>query len=303
MKIKTHIFLKSFAVLLIILFSLVVFNSCRPIEAEDIEKIIESINNLEKTAEEGLGKIKTSVDEGFANSALATEKAKEIEDQNSTNEQEKIIFEVPVIEPGFSPDPDLIDISDEVNFPEIPQDLTSYRIFPDVESVWGKPRAGYNFGYNDAFRDVSRRANVQIPTWKWLVFTGEETWLPGIGSVKDPDGGAILVALINVWEIPGEFLNAYLLHGFWGVGEVWDMSDMADNEDYTDPEYGEYTLETLAILRNHYLNQLGSDEPNPEFRGQCGCAEQCETITWVAVLRWYDGSFRLVDSGQWIRNS
>ncbi len=281
MNMKTHILLKSIIATLMILSLLLLLNSCKPVPAE--------VNEVEAKTED-------SIDEEEVNGV-------EAKTEDSIDEEKVINFEVSTIELGFNPDPDLIDISNEVDFPDIPQNLEPYRGFIDVEGVWGEPRAGYNFGYNDAFRDVTRRANVQIPTWKWLVFTGEETWLPGIGSVKDLDGGAILVALINVWEFPGEFLNAYLLHGFWAVGEVWNMSDMIDNKDYTNPEYGEYTLETLAALRNHYLNQLGSDEPNPEFRGQCGCAEQCDTITWVVVLRWYDGSFRLVDSGQWISNS
>lgn len=208
---------------------------------------------------------------------------------------------------GFTPDPELIDISDQVSLPEVPADITLYRTFPDVDGAWGKPRVGYNFGYNDACRDVSRQCNLQIPTWSWVVVTGEEISLPGIGSLRNPDGGAVLAVLINVWEVPGEFEEAYILHGWWGTGEVWDMSDMttkwdANTETYVNDIYGTYTLETLAVLRNHYLYQLGSTEPNPEFRGQCGSGTQCASVTWACVLRWYDGSFRLVANDQWVRN-
>ena len=205
-----------------------------------------------------------------------------------------------VIEPGFNPDPNLIDISKEVNLPKIPEDsilFEDYRVFPDVEGVWGKARAGFNDWFNDEFSSSDRRRNVQIPTFKWLAFTGEEGWWPGIGSLKDPDGGEILLVVINCWEEPGEFLMAYLLHGFWAFGEVWDMSDMLESPD----RYGDYTLETMATIRNHFLNQTSSTEPNPEFRGHTGKVTQAETVTWVCVLRWYDGSFRLVNSGQWIR--
>ncbi len=205
-----------------------------------------------------------------------------------------------VIEPGFNPDPNLIDISKEVNLPKIPEDsilFEDYRVFPDVEGVWGKARAGFNDWFNDEFSSSDRRRNVQIPTFKWLAFTGEEGWWPGIGSLKDPDGGEILLVVINCWEEPGEFLMAYLLHGFWAFGEVWDMSDMLESPD----RYGDYTLETMATIRNHFLNQTSSTEPNPEFRGHTGKVTQAKTVTWVCVLRWYDGSFRLVNSGQWIR--
>jgi len=209
-----------------------------------------------------------------------------------------------VIELGFNPDPNLIDISKEVNLPEIPKDsiiFKDYRIFCDVPGVWGKARAGFNDGFNDEFSSSDRLRNVQIPTWKWLAFTGEEGWWPGVGSLKDPDGGEILLVVINCWREPGEFLLAYLLHGFWAFGEVWDMSDMLNNGNNTAPEYGQYTLETMATIRNHYINQEGSTEPNPEFRGHTGRASQAKTITWACVLRWYDGSFRLVGSGQWVR--
>lgn len=234
----------------------------------------------------------------------------EVQATTETSSQQSVIItsvvtgKPSVIEPGFNPNQTLIDISNKVNLPEIPVDsiiFKDYRIFPDIEGIWGKPRAGYNDGFNDEFSSSDRLRNVQIPTWKWLAFTGEEGWWPGVGSLKDPDGGAILLVVINVWETPGEFQKAYLLHGFWAFGEVWDMSDMLDNGNNTAPKYGQYTLETMATIRNHYINQLGSTEPNPEFRGQTGKATQAETITWACVLRWYDGSFRLVDSGQWVR--
>jgi hypothetical protein len=216
-------------------------------------------------------------------------------DKAMAGKEDKLIPpEIPV---GFTPDEGVIDISKEVNLSEIPDDITPYRIFPDVKGVWGEALAGYNFGYNDAFVDSDRFGNTQIPTWSWVAYTGEEMNLPGFGSLKDKDGGAVLAVIINVWETPGEFLKAYILHGFWGTGEVWDMSDMTDNP----PVYGENTLKTLAVIRNHYINQLGSDEPNPEFRGQTGKGDQAPTITWAVALRWYDGTFRLVDSGQWVR--
>jgi len=236
---------------------------------------------------------------------ILIDKVKALEsDQNGNNAKTADVSDVQaqtiVIEPGFNPDPNLIDISKEVNLPEIPKDsilFKDYRVFPDVEGVWGKARAGFNDWFNDEFSSSDRRRNVQIPTFKWLAFTGEEGWWPGIGSIKDPDGGEILLVVINVWEEPGEFNLAYLLHGFWAFGEVWDMSDMLVNPD----RYGDYTLETMATIRNHFLNQTSSTEPNPEFRGHTGKVTQAETVTWVCIVRWFDGSYRFLGSGQYVR--
>lgn len=260
------------------------------LQGEKIVELEKKINELEK-------KQTTIGDQIKQNEKIELTKESLDDKKEVQNLDEFKAENIPV---GFTPDESLVNISNEVEFPEIPEDITPYRKFCDIEGIWGEPRAGYNFGYNDAAVDVNRRANVQIPTWKWLAFTGEELWLPGIGSLKDPNGGETLVVLINVWEEPGEFLNAYILHGFWGLGEVWDMSDMTFDED-GNPVYGQYTLGTLATIRNHYINQLGSTEPNPEFRGHTGKATQAETITWACVIRWYDGSFKLVDSGQWVR--
>lgn len=284
--------------LILILISILIFGvlfSCDFIKINSFLKLLYQSNKVEAT--ETTTKVESAQVDKVA---VVTETTKSQESTTTISETEKPL----VIEPGFDPDSSLIDISKEVNFPKIPKDsvvFKDYRGFCDVTGIWGKPRAGYNDGFNDEFSSSDRRRNVQIPTWKWLIFTGEEGWFPGVGSIKDPDGGAILLAVINVWETPGEFTNAYLLHGFWGFGEVWDMSDMIDNADYSQPKYGEYTLGTLATIRNHYINQLGSTDPNPEFRGQTGERTQARTITWVCILRWYDGTFRLVSNGQWIR--
>lgn len=219
---------------------------------------------------------------------------------------------------GFTPDDGLIDISQEVTVRQPASDLNVYRCFPQDYSVsdsfnrgcqaeqqkgfpWGPPRAGFNFGYNDACRDNTRECNIQITTWSWGVSTGEELYMPGIGSIRDPDGGAAMALWINVWEEPGEFIMAYILHGFWAMGQVWDMEDMTTSwdpatETYEGDSYGEFTLETAATLRDHWAYQLMED--NGVFRGQCAKAMNCNTVTYVVALRWYDGSFRLIDQGQ-----
>jgi hypothetical protein len=221
---------------------------------------------------------------------------------------------------GFTPDEGLIDLRDVVDVRK-PGNLEDYKCFPQDYSqgddhnrgckeeqeagfLWGKPRAGFNFSYNDACRDNTRYCNIQIPTWKWVQGTGEELYLPGIGSIRDPDGGAAAATILNIWEVPGEFLNAYILHGYWAIGELWDLSDMTtkwneSTKTYENDVYGSFTLETGSTLRDHFLFQLS--QSNGVFRGQCGKALNCDTVTWVIALRWFDGSFRLVDQGQWVR--
>jgi len=229
---------------------------------------------------------------------------------------------VDAFKPGFVRDPKLVDITSKVDLRAPASDLTLYQCFPSdhtdpkdpctalkAKFPWGKPRAGYNFGYNDACRDQSRSCNVQIGTWKWVVFTGEALDLPGIGSLRDPDGGAVQVLIVNTWEMPGEIVGGTILHGFWATGDVWNMSDMTTKwnettKSYENDKYGSYTTETAATLRDHYLARqthvTDGIDPNMSFRGQCSLADNCKTITWVTVLRWYDGSFRLIGSGQWV---
>ncbi len=222
---------------------------------------------------------------------------------------------------GFTPDDELVDVTELVEVRN-PSGDEVYRCFPQDYSEgddfnrgcaelqeagfpWGDPRAGYNYDYNAACRDVSRHCNVPVDTWKWLVVTGEEIYLPGIGSIRDADGGAAMAGIINPWEIPGEFESAYILHGWWGTGEVWDMSDLTTTwdeatETYVDNHYGTYSLETLATLRDHYLYML-TDPTNPQFRGQCSQGTQCETVTYVLAIRWFDGTYHMVQTGQYVR--
>lgn len=215
---------------------------------------------------------------------------------------EEVAPEPPEISPGFTSDPNLIDIRDEVKVLGIPNDLTPYKKFFDVNGVWGEPRGGYHFAYNDAPRDNTRRENIQLTTFAWLVITGEELWVPGIGGIKDSLGGESLLVIINAWEVPTEFLMAYILHGCWITGRMFNMSDLTDNQTYTDPKYGDHTLESMVTLRNHYLYHLTTvDESGFNFVGHTGKYLQADSVTYVLVIRWYDGSFRLVDQGQYVK--
>ena len=82
------------------------------------------------------------------------------------------------------------------------------------------------------------------------------------------------------------------------------MSDLTtewddESETYVNNQYGDYSLETVATIRDHFLYMLTED--NGVFRGQCSNGDNCETVTWIAVIRWYDGSYHLVESGQYVR--
>lgn len=221
---------------------------------------------------------------------------------------------------GYTMAEEAVDITDLVDLRGPADDITNYACFPQDYSEgddnnrgcqslqengqlpWDEPLAGFNYSYNAACRDVSRHCNIPIDTWKWVVVTGEEIFLPGVGSLRDANGGAVLAMIMNAWEIPGEWENAYVLHGYWATGETWDMSDLVttwdeENETYTDNLYG-HSVETGATLRDHFLNALSY---NQQFRGQCSKGTNCETVTWVTGFRWFDGSFHITGYGQWER--
>jgi hypothetical protein len=236
------------------------------------------------------GEVETLSEENLEKQALIEE---------LTRKLEEVAPEPPKIPLGFTPDPKIIDIRNEVDvLVGIPEDLSLYKKFFDVKGVWGEPRGGYGFAYNDAPRDNTRRENIQLTTFAWMVITGEELWIPGIGSIKDSLGGESLLVIFNAWEAPTEFIMAYILHGCWITGRVFNMSDLTDNP----AKYGDYTLESIATLRNHYLYHLTTvDESGYNFVGHTGRYLQADSVTYVLVIRWYDGSFRLVEQGQYVK--
>lgn len=254
-----------------------------------------------KNSDSQLASIKEELKKVADNSTAINDLRTSLKKANEELQKKEDKFIPPVIPNGFTPDKGLIDVRNEVKFLEIPKNLEPYKTFFNVAGIWGKARAGYYYDYNDAFLDVDRLGNVQIPTFGWVTFVGEEMYLPGIGSLKDPNGGAVEACIINVWEKPGELERAYLRHGAFMVGRMFNMSDMTIDSN-SKLVYGGYTLESLAILRNHSLYNLTTVDQNGfNFIGQTGSKDNAKNVTWIAVIRDYEGKYNLVGSGQYVK--
>lgn len=225
---------------------------------------------------------------------------------------------------GFTPDLKLVDISKQVNLRPVAADLSLYKCFPqdyaqgdsfnrgcqklqnDGKLPWKKPLAGFNYDYNaiDVIcGDTTGTCNIPVDTFKWVSITGESVSLPGIGTMHDPDGGIVVVTIMNAWEVPGKIEGAIIHSGWLGTGEIWDMSDLTTNWDdstktYVNNKFGDASVETSATLRDHILYKSGFD---PEFRGKCSLATNCRSALWVNVFRWYDGNYYLLGFGEWHR--
>lgn len=210
-----------------------------------------------------------------------------------------------------------------VNVPAAPADVSDWYCFPQDYSEgddfnrgckadqiagklpWTKPIAGYNDGDN-RFSDTPNGWTAEdISAQNWKVYTGYELCHPAVGCVKDPDGGAVMILIINfhdsdeVWNVRNNSA-VFADSGFTGYGVMWDLSG------------GSYDIgEGIAHLRNHYLYNLSAPVSTDDnhLRGQCGDSGLCETVTYVVVARVWDrpeigiefSHFELLDYGQWTR--
>lgn len=208
-----------------------------------------------------------------------------------------------------------------VNVPPAPEDVSAWYCFPQDYSEsddaqckqaqansqlpWLKPIAGYNDGNNWSSDSPNGWSADDIQSQNWRVITGYEVCHPAVGCIKDPDGGAVLLLLVNfhdsdeVWNVRNQSA-VFIDSGFVGYGVMWDLSG------------GSYDVgERIADIRNHYLYNLSfpvSPDDN-HLRGQCGDSALCETITYVVVARVWDrpeigiefSHFELLDYGQWTR--
>jgi hypothetical protein len=211
----------------------------------------------------------------------------------------------------------------QVQVPAAPSDITPWSCFPQDYSLgdeynpgckvlqlegrlpWLKPIAGYNDGENWSCDSPDGWCADDIQAENWRVIDGYEVCHPAVGCVKDPDGGAAMILIINfhdsdeVWG-PRNNSAIYVDNGFIGYGPMWDLSG------------GSYDLGSgIADIRNHVLYNLGYPVSTSDnhLRGQCGDSDLCETVTYVVVARVWDrpelgidySHFELLSYGQWIR--
>jgi len=229
---------------------------------------------------------------------------------------------------GFTPVPSLV-LTDlklpsgyKVTVPSPPEDVADYKCFPQDysegdlfnrgckdlqekhELPWAQPLAGFNDSENWSCDSPDGWCADDVQALDWRVITGFEVCHPAIGCIKDPDGGAAMIEILNfhdsdeVWG-PRNGSAVYVDSGFIGYGRFFDFSGST-----YDVGFG------VASLRNHFLYNLSSPvDGDNKFSGQCGDSGLCETVTYVIVFRVWDrpeiginySHFELIDYGQWVR--
>lgn len=230
---------------------------------------------------------------------------------------------------GFEPVPSLV-MTDfvfpngyKVQVPSAPVDVTPWYCFPQDYSngdqsnpgckklqdqgklPWKVPEAGYNDGNNWSSDSPDGWSADDIQSFNWRGITGFQVCHPAVGCIKDPDGGAVELLIVNfldsdeVWNVRNQSA-IFVDSGFIGYGVMWDLSG------------GSYDVgKGISDIRNHYLYSLAySVSPaDNHLRGQCGDSNLCKTITYVVVARVWDrpelgigfSHFELIDYGQWVR--
>ncbi|GIW62077.1 MAG: hypothetical protein KatS3mg089_0929 [Patescibacteria group bacterium] len=174
---------------------------------------------------------------------------------------------------GFTPDADLR-VSDikPVKLNPVPSDASDFQAYLNTERNGFPPLAGYTDGINDYGQFGA--SNPQIPIYSWMVFTGENIELPGIGRVEGGKGRAVMVLIINrterVFRFPEE--SVHVEAGFQGWGRIWNGEP-------------NFVQETEKRLVNHYRTRLGQGVPETGFIGQCDEVDNCDKVTVVTVER------------------
>ncbi len=211
----------------------------------------------------------------------------------------------------------------KVQVPAAPVDVTPWYCFPQDYSKgdqfnpgckalqdqgklpWTTPIAGYNDGNNWSSDSPNGWSADDIQAFNWRVITGYQVCHPAVGCIKDPDGGAVELLIVNfldsdeVWNVRNQSA-IFVDSGFVGYGVMWDLSGST------------YDVgKGIADLRNHYLYNLSQpvSPSDNHLRGQCGDSGLCKTVTYVVVARVWDRSdiginfshFELLDYGQWVR--
>jgi len=247
--------------------------------------------------------------------------------------QDQVEYEVPTgmevpsnLLDGFTPVPSLV-LTDfrlpsgyEILVPSPPEDVVEYKCFPQDysegdlfnrgckdlqeknELPWAQPLAGFNDSENWSCDSPDGWCADDIQALDWRVITGFEICHPAIGCIKDPDGGAAMIEILNfhdsdeVWG-PRNGSAIYVDSGFIGYGRFFDFSGST-----YDVGFG------AAAIRNHFLYNLSTPVGGDNrFSGQCGDSGLCETVTYVTVARVWDrpeiginySHFEVIDYGQW----
>lgn len=177
---------------------------------------------------------------------------------------------------GFTPDADLkvSDIAPK-DLGNVPADAGDFQAYLNKPREGFGPLAGFTDGTNDYNQYYNQESGPQVPVYSWMVHTGLDVELPGIGRVTGGPGRAAMVLIINRTERVYRFTpnSAKVVAGFQGWGRIWDGSSNT-------------VQEAEKRLDNHYRTRLGQGVPETGFIGQCDQASKnCNDVTIVAVER------------------
>ena len=137
------------------------------------------------------------------------------------------------------------------------------------------PLAGFTDGTNDYNQYDKQSSMPQVPIYSWMVHTGLNINMAGIGSIVGGEGRASMILILNrtprVYQFPID--SVQVKAGFQGWGRIWDGGNT------------ETVKETEKRLVNHFLTRLGKGVPETGFVGQSDLVDNSKTVTVVTVER------------------
>lgn len=177
---------------------------------------------------------------------------------------------------GFTPDADLRTSDIRPNdLGIVPADAGNFQAYLNQPRDGFNQLAGYTDGTNDYNQYKDHESGPQVPVYSWMIHTGLDVEMPGIGRVTGGSGRAAMILIINrterVYRFPTN--SVHVEAGFQGWGRIWngELSSVQESE---------------RRLVNHYRTRLGQGVPETGFIGQCDqAADNCDNVTVVTVER------------------
>jgi hypothetical protein len=178
---------------------------------------------------------------------------------------------------GFTPDKDLLisDIKTEQLGQESAEVTRDFQKYLNQDLNGYGPLAGHTDGTNDYNQYKDHQSAPQVPAYSWMIHTGLNVEMPGIGRVEGGTGRAVAILIINrtdkVYRFPDNSVTVEA--GFQGWGRIWNGN-------------ADQIPETEKRLSNHYLTRMGEGVPETGFIGQTDQGElNADSLTVVSVER------------------
>ena len=177
---------------------------------------------------------------------------------------------------GFTPDAQLqVSTLKPKDLGKLPADASDFQKYLNKAREGFKPLAGFTDGTNDYNQYGNHRAGPQVPAFSWMVHTGYNIEMEGIGKLTGEKARAVMVVILNRTERVYRFdtETVQVIAGFQGWGRIWNGDE-------------KNTLETEKRLVNHYLSRLTEGVAETGFIGQCDEGnKECDSVTVVTVER------------------